>query len=107
MGCWWQDVGLSVLLVVTLYAPMGYPLMFQLQPNSQKCLREEVHKDVLVSGDYEISEVPGQTVDLHVSQLIAKVKEILKGHYFTGGGLKRRIFVQERARREGTFHLYN
>lgn len=41
-------------------------LMFHLQPSGQKCLREEIHKDVLVSGDYEITEVPGQTVDLAV-----------------------------------------
>ncbi len=53
-------------LVLALFVPSGTGLMFQLNPNSQKCLREEVHKDVLVSGDYEISEVPGQVVDLHV-----------------------------------------
>jgi len=41
-------------------------LMFHLQPSGQKCLREEIHKDVLVSGDFEITEIPGQTVDLHV-----------------------------------------
>jgi len=49
---------------------LGYAdsLMFHLQPGAQKCLREEIHKDVLVSGDYEITEVPGQTVDLAVSK---------------------------------------
>jgi len=56
-------VGLVVLLMVF---QLGDSLMFLLQPNTQKCLREEIHKDVLVSGDYEITEVPGQTIDLHV-----------------------------------------
>jgi len=54
------------LLLLTCLVLSGHSLMFQLPPNSQKCLREEVHKDVLVSGDYEITEVPGQVVDLHV-----------------------------------------
>jgi len=59
----WLKIGLVVLSYCVV---SGTGLMFQLQPNSQKCLREEVHKDVLVSGDYEVSEVPGQVVDLHV-----------------------------------------
>jgi len=40
--------------------------MFKLQPNAQKCLREEIHKDVLVSGAFEITDAPGQTVNLAV-----------------------------------------
>ncbi|OXA42655.1 Transmembrane emp24 domain-containing protein bai [Folsomia candida] len=60
------EVWLHLSLMLALSAYTGSSLMFQLQPNAQKCLREEVHKDVLVSGDYEISEVAGQVVDLHV-----------------------------------------
>jgi len=63
---WPRVTGVLLFLLLALSVQLGTPLMFQLQPNSQKCLREEVHKDVLVSGDYEVSEVPGQTVDLHV-----------------------------------------
>lgn len=40
--------------------------MFELQPNGRKCLREEVQKDVLVTGEFEISEVPGQRTDVKV-----------------------------------------
>jgi len=62
--------GHEVLLLVSIYFlgvfHISDSLMFKLQPSAQKCLREEVHKDVLVSGDYEITEVVGQTVDLHV-----------------------------------------
>ncbi|KAM8921038.1 transmembrane emp24 domain-containing protein 10 isoform 1-T1 [Pelodytes ibericus] len=36
------------------------PLSFPLPPNSRKCLREEIHKDVLVTGEYEVSEAHGQ-----------------------------------------------
>ena len=29
-------------------------LMFHLEPNTKKCLKEEIHKDVLVKGEYEV-----------------------------------------------------
>ena len=28
----------------------------------RKCLKEEIHKDVLVTGEYDVTEVPGQKV---------------------------------------------
>lgn len=56
---------LIVVISLALFSEVS-ALMFHLQPSGQKCLREEIHKDVLVSGDYEITEVPGQTVDLAV-----------------------------------------
>jgi len=43
--------------------------MFELQPNGRQCLREEVQKDVLVTGEYEISEVPGQRTDVKVMDI--------------------------------------
>jgi len=54
------------LLLLASLLQLSNSLMFHLQPNVQKCLREEIHKDVLVSGDYEVTEIPGQTVDLSV-----------------------------------------
>ncbi|MCL4121592.1 UNVERIFIED_CONTAM: hypothetical protein GTU68_050022 [Idotea baltica] len=42
-------------------------VMFHLEPNGQKCLREEIHKDVLVSGEYEIQQTPGQNVEIQVT----------------------------------------
>ena len=33
----------------------------------KKCIREEVHKDVLVVGNYDLSDVPGQITDITVS----------------------------------------
>ena len=43
-------------------------LRFQLPPNHKKCLKEEIHKDVLVTGEFELSEAPGQKTTLHVSR---------------------------------------
>jgi len=42
-------------------------LMFHLEPNSRKCLKEEIHEDVLVTGEYEVNEIPGQLVDMMVT----------------------------------------
>ena len=41
-------------------------LMFHLSPNTKKCLKEEIHKDKLVTGDFELSDGPGQKAYLKV-----------------------------------------
>ena len=33
----------------------------------RKCLKEEIHKDVLVTGEFEVNEIAGQKVDLMVT----------------------------------------
>ncbi|CAG4930963.1 unnamed protein product [Parnassius apollo] len=38
-------------------------IMWSLAPNTQKCLKEELHANVLVAGEYEVVEAPGQRVD--------------------------------------------
>ena len=52
----------------------------------RKCLKEEIHKDVLVTGEYEYTEVAGQNVDLMVLDT--------KGHHFVN---------RENADKEGKF----
>jgi len=48
--------------------PMGVNgLMFHLSPNQKKCLKEEIHKDVLVTGEYNLSDAPGHKTDLQVT----------------------------------------
>ncbi|XP_024881429.1 transmembrane emp24 domain-containing protein bai isoform X1 [Temnothorax curvispinosus] len=46
---------LAILLVAQVRG-----IMFYLEPNSHKCLKEEVHANVLVTGEYEVSEAMGQ-----------------------------------------------
>lgn len=44
-------------------------LTFTLSAGNKKCLREEVHKDILVTGEYRLSEAPIQThltVSFHI-----------------------------------------
>lgn len=42
-------------------------LMFRLPANSRRCLKEEIQKGVLVSGEFELSDAPGQRADLLVT----------------------------------------
>lgn len=53
--------------LLTLVVTVCNGIMFPLQPSTQKCLREEIHKDVLVSGEYHVQEAAGQKVDLRVT----------------------------------------
>ena len=61
-----MDLKWTTCLLLLLFVWNVNGLMMELPPNGRKCLREEVQKDVLVTGEYEISEVPGQRTDLIV-----------------------------------------
>lgn len=37
--------------------------MWNLEPNTRKCLKEELQKNVLITGEFEVSEAPGQKID--------------------------------------------
>lgn len=45
-------------------------ITFYLPVNLNKCLREEIHKDVLVTGEYEVSEQPNAKTNLKVTRHI-------------------------------------
>lgn len=44
-------------------------IMWYLEPRTKKCLREELQSNVLVTGEYEVSEAVGQIVDYVVSKI--------------------------------------
>jgi len=54
------------LLLLSLVC-MSHGIMFSLQPSTQKCLREEIHKEVVVTGEFKVQEIPGQKVDIKVT----------------------------------------
>jgi len=56
-----------ILVCLSLTFTTVRSISFQVFPDVKKCLREEVHKDVLVVGDYELFPVAGQVTDLAVS----------------------------------------
>lgn len=38
-------------------------IMWNLEPNTQKCLKEELQKNVLITGEFEVSEATDQKID--------------------------------------------
>jgi len=42
-------------------------IMFYLPANTRKCLKEEIHKDILVKGDYELTQIVGHKTKLEVT----------------------------------------
>jgi len=54
------------LIFLVLFVSYSDSLRFFLYPNQRKCLKEEIHKNVVVTGEYEFSEAPGQKADVHV-----------------------------------------
>ena len=63
----WLKPGMLVSLVVFLgLLFQAHSVSFTLEPDVRKCVREEVHKDVLVVGEYRVSDVEGQNTDLMV-----------------------------------------
>lgn len=60
-------------------------IMWKLQPNAQKCLKEELQSDVLVTGDYEVQDAPGQKVDYVVrdskSHILSQKEDISRGKF--------------------------
>eukprot|EP00062_Callorhinchus_milii_P024585 gi/632984649/ref/XP_007909243.1/ PREDICTED: transmembrane emp24 domain-containing protein 10 [Callorhinchus milii] len=63
----WVPVAAALLLLLLLGPAPSLGVSFSLAPNNRKCLREEIHKDVLVTGDYQISDQPGLSAHLKVT----------------------------------------
>ena len=45
-------------------------IMFHLPPGVKKCFKEEIHKNVFLSGEYELSDAPGHSTLLIVSNIL-------------------------------------
>ena len=55
------------LLLLLFVVPEGLGITFYLPADSTKCIREEVHKDVLVVGEYQLSDAAFMRTDILVS----------------------------------------
>ncbi|XP_038823358.1 transmembrane emp24 domain-containing protein 10-like [Salvelinus namaycush] len=56
-----------LLLTFTVLFDLTFSITFYLPVNLRKCLREEIHKDVLVTGEYEVSEQPNAKTNLKIT----------------------------------------
>ncbi|XP_019865210.1 transmembrane emp24 domain-containing protein bai [Aethina tumida] len=79
-----MDVRLLFLALFMLIS-YGNCIMWNLQPNTQKCLKEELQQNVPVIGEFEVSEVPGQRIDYVVTDskghILAQRQDISKGKF--------------------------
>lgn len=57
---------LSIILLITSCKEAS-SIRFDLQPNSRKCLKEEMRKNLLAVGEYEVSSLPGTMVDFQIT----------------------------------------
>lgn len=51
------------LLIFGLIAYHANAVMFHVEPNMQKCLRDQVQAHQLVVMEFEVTDVPGQQID--------------------------------------------
>merc|ERR1712189_88146 len=61
--CLTENMRLSLLVLVNLTQAM----FFWLAPATKKCIKEEVHKDIVVTGEFSITETPKHIVHLKVT----------------------------------------
>lgn len=67
---------LVLFAIIGMCCSLTAAIMFNLEPNTQKCLRDEMQAHQLVLGEYEISDAPGQKIDYVVRGPIQKEKLI-------------------------------
>jgi hypothetical protein len=57
---------IALIVCLCLFGQLN-AIRFYIQQNSKRCLKEELHKDVVVTGDYEVTDPAGHRIDLHVT----------------------------------------
>lgn len=74
----------NVILLLCVSFLCADAIRFHLASNQRKCLKEEIHKNVLVTGEYEVQE-NGQRTDLSVTDsrghILYSKEEATKGRF--------------------------
>ncbi|XP_062326043.1 transmembrane emp24 domain-containing protein 10-like [Osmerus eperlanus] len=74
-----------VLFFVSILIDFSFSITFYLPVNLRKCLREEIHKDVLVTGEYEVGEQPNAKTNLKITDssghTLYSKEDALKGKF--------------------------
>jgi len=60
-------------------------IMFNLPPNTQKCLKEEMQAHQIVAGEYEVSTAPGQKIDYVIrdtkGHILSQKEDLTRGKF--------------------------
>ncbi|XP_026760652.1 transmembrane emp24 domain-containing protein bai isoform X2 [Galleria mellonella] len=74
-----------LLFVLSVFWHGTEGIMWSLAPNTQKCLKEELHANVLVAGEYEVTEATGQRIDYIIrdskGHILSQKDSISKGKF--------------------------
>ncbi|KAI6199762.1 hypothetical protein M3Y96_00661200 [Aphelenchoides besseyi] len=57
----------SLVLLIFFYIALVEALRFHVPSNEKKCLKEEIHRNIVLTGEYEFSEAIGNTASVHVT----------------------------------------
>ncbi|XP_026816839.1 transmembrane emp24 domain-containing protein bai-like [Rhopalosiphum maidis] len=78
-------VQLTLLMIYLSLFSIGSCIRWHMQPNSRKCLREELRENILVKGVYEVSQVDNQQVDYVVkdskNHILSQKEDISSGKF--------------------------
>lgn len=95
---------LLLALFLLLAGPVR-PISFHLPGKARKCLREEIHRDTLVTGEYEIAPPPGSSSGPSAN---LKVRPASDGQELAGAGTGASFsvptFHKGRGRRAGIYY---
>jgi p24 family protein delta-1 len=76
---------LVVVVVLAFLLSSTESLIFYLQPNVRKCLKEEIHKDILVKGEYELTEIVSHRTKIEVldskGHILYNKEDAVKGKF--------------------------
>lgn len=76
----WYNILLIFILTINVHG-----IMWNLEPNTQKCLKEELQQNIAVIGEFEVSEAPGQKIDYVVTDskghILDNRQDISKGKF--------------------------
>lgn len=67
-------------------------IMWNLEPGTRKCLKEELQQNVPVVGEFEVSEAPGQTIDYIVSLVTINLSRYFVNCFVLGNRFQRTYF---------------
>lgn len=74
-----------VLLAVAVLFQTAQAIMFGLEPNTQKCLKDDMQGNQIVAGDYEVTGAPGQKINYVVrdskGHIMSQKEDISKGKF--------------------------
>jgi len=63
----------TTVLLLSLLVATTSALRFYLPSNEKRCLKEEIHKSVILTGEYEFSDALQHTSSVHVSGWVGVV----------------------------------